>query len=100
MAGTTGYHDTVFHRISQVTMTDPENRSNEVPRGDQRTTRFVPPALPKTPEGAWEDTPAGGPGAEGGAAAATVASVMEPMPSPMPSDDIVAELEAWRQEDG
>jgi chromosome partitioning protein len=84
-----------------MTMSEPEQRSSGSPRNDHRSTDFVPPALPTRPEGAWEDAIAeDAPTDNGSAAGPSAASVMEPMPPPMPSEDIVAELEAWGRNDG
>jgi chromosome partitioning protein len=87
-------------------MSEPEERSDESALGRQRSTQFSPPAFPQAPEeapeepsseriGAWSEGSGGS-----GAAPGDGAAVMEPLPPPMPSEEMVAELEAWRPDEG
>jgi chromosome partitioning protein len=78
-------------------MTEPDDRSKQNLKTSQRSTHFSPPVFPHAPEevssvdAAWPEAdrsaPAGG------------AAVLEPLSPPMPSEEIVAELEAWRPDD-
>lgn len=80
-----------------MTMSEPEKRSDESPRGAERSTDFIAPAFPTVPERAWEEAAAEeGAAAEGAVAGGTAAPLMQPISPPMPSEEIVAELEAWR----
>jgi chromosome partitioning protein len=69
----------------------------------QRSTQFSPPAFPTTPatsndeasgeDSAWAEGP---PLSEATSAPEGGSAVLEPLPPPMPSDEVIAELEAWR----
>jgi chromosome partitioning protein len=77
-------------------------RSDRSVKDDQRSTQFSPPAFPTTPPSndeasgeapAWAEDSSHSEATtapEGGSA------VLEPLPPPMPSDEVIAELEAWR----
>jgi chromosome partitioning protein len=72
----------------------------ESPRGDQPTTSFTVPSFPKAPPEAPSRSTTGrdndAESANGSLAGHARAPLMEPLPPPMPSEDVVAELEAWR----
>jgi chromosome partitioning protein len=81
-------------------MSEPEERSDEFVKGPQRSTHFTPPAFPQIAEQAssggaeaWAGEPE--PEPETRAGLEGEADAMEPFPTPMPSEEMVAELEAW-----
>jgi chromosome partitioning protein len=84
-------------------MSEPEERSDEFVKGPQRSTHFTPPAFPQIPEQASRgdaEALAGEPEPETPAGLEPGADDMQPFPTPMPSEEMVAELEAWTPVDG
>src|SRR6266545_6634926 len=98
MAGTTGYHVLRFPQLPQRTMSEPEDRSKETLKGPPRSTHFSPPSFPQAPEEVSSEDATGWAGASDPAIAGGTA-VMEPLTPPMPSEEMVAELEAWRPDE-
>jgi chromosome partitioning protein len=78
-------------------MREPDDRSKPNLKTPQRSTHFSPPIFPHAPEEASSED-AAWPDADRSASSATP-GVLEPLSPPMPSEEIVAELEAWRPEE-
>src|SRR5919204_2874093 len=84
-------------------MSEPGERADHSVKDRQRSTQFSPPAFPTTPDGvASEEVPpwrAGPPEAPTVTASSDGPAVLEPLPPPMPSDEMIAELEAWKPDE-
>lgn len=76
-------------------MTEPEQRPDESRQRPKPSTQFSPPSFPKTPDTVTSGVPATSAGGSDSSSVGDTA-VMEPLAPPMPSQEMVAELDAWR----